>query len=262
MTGLCRDGLGTGVVSMNKRALRRVGLAAVAAGAILAGDRADAAGGAFAVDDAEVGSPGECKVESWASFASNRDQSSAVAPACVTQLGVPVELGGQFQHSRDDGAWSSGGTLRAKTNLIPVAGHPFGLTLSGGSTWDFASGANTGSFINVPLTLPIRDGFRINLNGGWQYDATVKIHYATWGAGFEWNFVKPMTLIGEIYGQSGRLSVADEEEAPPPNSILEPRSQIGLRVTPKDNIDLDLIWGRNITGENAHWLTLGLNLRF
>lgn len=49
---------------------------------------------------------------------------------------------------------------------------------------------------------------------------------------------------------------------PAPNAIREPRTQIGLRFTPQDNIDLDLIWGRNITGENAHWLTLGLNLRF
>ena len=44
--------------------------------------------------------------------------------------------------------------------------------------------------------------------------------------------------------------------------MREPRTQIRLRFTPQDNIDLDLICGHKITGENAHWLTLGRNLRF
>jgi len=38
--------------------------------------------------------------------------------------------------------------------------------------------------------------------------------------------------------------------------------QAGLRVTPTEKLDLDLIYGHNITGENAHWFTAGLNLRF
>jgi hypothetical protein len=114
----------------------------------------------------------------------------------------------------------------------------------------------------VPVTFQLQDNFRINVNGGWLYDRPNKIHYATWGAGFEWNFVKPLTLIGEVYGIAGRLPAVEEDEVPSPNAIREPRTQIGLRFTPHDNVDLDLIWGRNITGENAHWLTLGLNLRF
>jgi hypothetical protein len=27
-------------------------------------------------------------------------------------------------------------------------------------------------------------------------------------------------------------------------------------------LDFDVIYGRNITGENAHWITVGLNVRF
>ena len=38
--------------------------------------------------------------------------------------------------------------------------------------------------------------------------------------------------------------------------------QAGLRYTPMENIDIDLIYGRNITGEDANWVTLGLNVRF
>src|SRR6185437_7709976 len=164
--------------------------------------------------------------------------------------------------SRDDGDWGTSGMLKAKANLIPVANHPFGLGISGGSTWDLVSGANTGGFINVPVTFQLRENFRVNLNGGWSFDAVNKINYLTWGGGFEWNFVKPLTLIGEIYGQAGKLPAVDEDEPPAPNAIREPRTQIGLRFSPQDNFDIDVIYGHNITGENAHWLTVGLNVRF
>ena len=240
------------------------GLAAImfAVAVLLLPARTDAAGGAFAVDDAEIGKPGECKVESWASAASNHDFTAVTSPACVVRLGIPVELGAQLQRSRSDGVWSTSGTLKAKANLIPVENHPFGLGISGGSGWDLLTGANTGGFINVPATFQIQDKLRLNVNGGWLYDNAAKIHYLTWGAGFEWNFVKPLTLIGEVYGQAGRLPAVDEGEPPASNTIREPRSQIGLRLTPQDKVDIDLIWGHNLTGENAHWLTIGLNLRF
>jgi hypothetical protein len=244
---------------------RRAALATLlATGLLMSPGHAVAAGGAFAVDDSEIGKPGECKVESWASFAGNRDLIAATSPACVVKLGIPFEIGGQLQRSRSDSEWGTSGTLKAKTNLIPAEGHPFGLALSGGSSWNLISGANTGGFINVPITLQLRDTFKINFNAGWMYDTPNKISYATWGAGFEWNFTKamPLTLIGEVYGQEGKLAPVEPDAAPANNSVREPRTQLGLRYTPKDNIDVDLIWGRNITGENSNWVTLGVNLRF
>ncbi|MDO8874801.1 MAG: hypothetical protein Q8M24_20185 [Pseudolabrys sp.] len=239
-------------------------LALLAAGLLLAPGHALAAGGAFAVDDSEVGKPGECKVESWVSFAGNRDLAAATSPACVVNLGIPVDIGGQLQRSRSDSEWGTSGALKAKVNIISAEGHAFGLGLSGGSGWDLITGASTGGFINVPVTFQLREDFKININGGWMYDATTKISYATWGAGFEWNFNKalPLTLIGEVYGQEGRLAPVEPDAAPANNSVREPRTQLGLRYTPKENIDVDVIWGRNITGENSNWLTLGVNLRF
>jgi hypothetical protein len=167
-----------------------------------------------------------------------------------------------LQRSRADGEWGTSGTLKGKVNIIPAAGHPFGLGIAGGSSWDLVTGANTGSFVYLPATISLHENFRINVNGGWLYDAEAKIHYLTWGAGFEWNFVKPLTLIGEVYGQAGSLPAVEAGDPPSPNSIREPRMQAGLRFTPQEKIDIDLIWGRNITGENAHWLTVGVNLRF
>ena len=45
-------------------------------------------------------------------------------------------------------------------------------------------------------------------------------------------------------------------------TLVQPRFQVGLRWRPIDRFSMDLILGRNITGENANWITVGLNLRF
>jgi hypothetical protein len=69
-------------------------------------------------------------------------------------------------------------------------------------------------------------------------------------------------LIGEVYGQLGRLPAVEDGDPPANRSIIEPKVQLGVRYTPQEKIDIDVIWGHNINGENAHWLTLGVNLRF
>jgi hypothetical protein len=224
--------------------------------------RAYAAGGGYSVDDAEIGKPGDCEVDSWASTASNHDFSATVNPFCVVNLGMPIEFDAIFQRMRASGVWTSTGTALVKTNLIPVENHPFGVGLVGAATWNLVTGATTGGYVYVPLTFQLKENFRINVNGGWQYDNVAKIHYATWGAGFEWIFMKPFTLIGEVYGQAGKLAAADPDDAPSPKSVIQPRVQAGIRFTPAEKIDIDVIWGHNINGENAHWLTLGVNLRF
>ena len=63
-------------------------------------------------------------------------------------------------------------------------------------------------------------------------------------------------------GHRGALPAVDPGDPPSPHSIVEPRTQIGVRFAPNEKFDIDLIWGRNITGENAHWVTLGLNVHF
>ncbi len=221
-----------------------------------------AAGGAFAVDDAEIDAPGSCKIDSWVAFASNKEFGAIVAPACVVNLGIPIELGGELGRSRADDIWGTGGAVSAKVNLIPVDKHPFGLGLVMGKSWDLITGTHSGAFITLPATVALGADVRVNLNIGWQHNGTTKLNYLTWGAGFEWNFVKPLTLIGEVYGLAGNLPSVEPGDPPSPNSIREPRTQLGLRYTPKDNIDFDVIWGRNIGGENAHWITTGINLRF
>jgi hypothetical protein len=233
------------------------------AAVLLGAAPAVAAGGAFAVDDAAVDEPGACKVESWMAFASNQDFIGVISPACVANLGRPVELGVAYQRSRADGEWGSTLGLKAKTNIIPVETGKIGVGFSIGVPTDLLTRQITGFSATIPLTFQVSEMFKLNANLGWLYERTNNhLSWLTWGAGFEWQFVPKLTLIGEAFGQLGNLPMVDPGDPLPPNSIREPRVQAGLRFTPVEALDLDLIFGRNITGENASWVTLGANIRF
>ena len=214
-----------------------------------------AAGGAFAVDDAEIGNPGSCKVETWTSFADNRDFAGNATPACVVDFIAPVELGAQFQSVRSEGGWTRSVSPKAKINIIPIETGKVGVGLFGGTNFDYRSGRRTGSFIAVPVTFAISEQFKVNVNGGWLHDRIDSRHWLTWGAGFKWNFVTPLTLIGEVYGQT-------RHKDPNRPSLSRPRAQLGLRYTAADSVDLDIIYGRSISGVSANWITGALNVRF
>jgi len=233
-----------------------VALVAGAAAVALPWRQVSAAGGAFAVDDAGIDEVGACKVESWISLASNTDLAAVSTPACVVPLFLPTELGLQAARLRTDGEWTTSATPKFKTTLVKPEVGRFGLAISGGGTFDLLTGANTGIFINIPITYMVSETFKLNVNTGWSYDPVNVLHYATYGAGFEWIPVEkgPVTLLAEVFGLVG--------ERTDPRTIVEPRFQAGIRITPIETIDLDLIYGRNIGGENANWVTVGLNVRF
>ena len=44
--------------------------------------------------------------------------------------------------------------------------------------------------------------------------------------------------------------------------VVEPRFQLGLRYRPVDQFNVDLIYGRNLAGERANWITLATVVRF
>lgn len=58
----------------------------------------------------------------------------------------------------------------------------------------------------------------------------------------------------EVFGQLGPRQDAI--------GVTEPHFQIGLRWRPVDEFNIDVIYGRNIAGENANWLTLATVFRF
>jgi hypothetical protein len=216
---------------------------------------ARAAGAAYVVDTAEVGEPGSCKVESWASAASNHDFLAATSPACVVNVFRPVELSSQFSRARADEEWATAAAPKVKTNLVPSAIGSWGIAISGTATYDFTAQQNTALAITIPATLRLSNVVRINLNAGWQWDRVAEQHYATYGAAIDWRTPDNVwTLTAEVFGQLGARQDAI--------GVTEPRFQVGLRWRPIDEFNVDLIYGRNIYGENANWITLATVFRF
>ena len=201
-----------------------------------------AAGGPYIVDDAAIGKPGECQIESWASYASNGRFLGTTQPACVFNFGSAVEMTASLAATRSD-TWSKFTGLQAK--LVPWEASGIAIAFSAGTVLDVTNGESTFSYVNVPITIKVQERVRINLNAGVLWDD--RDHF-TWGAGFEWDFRQSWTLIGEVFGVTG----ASED----------PRLQLGVRHTPTKSVDLDLVYGNNITNEHAHWLTAGLTVRF
>jgi hypothetical protein len=207
-------------------------------------------GGAYYVDDAEIGKVGSCEIESWSSFAGNGDRISVFSPACVFNFGRPVELGTNLVNLRSEGERDTLATLTAKTVPIPIVGSKgFGLAVAGAVVYDPLNRTGNGLILNVPLTFDFSKQLRVNINFGAQYySGDPHGLFGTAGAGVSWTFVPKWSVISEIFAfmASGQMN---------------PRLQSGLRYSPTKSIDWDLIYGRNLTGEGANWITVGLTVR-
>lgn len=215
--------------------------------------RAHAANGAYAVDAADISEVGSCKVESWLSTATNTDIAAVANPSCVVDPFRPIELSLQTVRSRGDGDGSTTLAPKAKTNFIPTGIGRWGLSAYGGGSFDAATGEALAAFAVIPATLRLSETMRVNLNGGWLWDRTVDRHYLTYGVGFDWKFTDTLQWTIEAYGQAGRSEIA---------SVVQPRLQTGVRYRPNEIFSVDVIYGHNITGENANWITIGTTIRF
>jgi hypothetical protein len=205
-------------------------------------------GGAYFIDDADIEPVGHCEIEHWTSFAANGDRVLVSNPACVADLGRPVELGATVLRTKSGGDWDTTIAATAKTVFKEPGGHGWGYAMSGAITFDTNTQLLNGIIINVPVSYDFSKALRVNFNVGWQYDPSQNQNFMTGGAGFAWNFVKPLSVIGEVFAIVG------------PDQT-NPRMQLGLRYNPVKSVDLDVIYGRNITGERSNWITVGLNFR-
>jgi hypothetical protein len=214
---------------------------------------ARAANNAYAVDAADISEVGSCKVESWISTASNSDLSTVANSSCVVDLFKPVELSLLTNPSRADGAWSTTIAPKAKTNLVPTGIGKFGFSFYAGGSFDALTGENLTAFAVVPATFRLSETMRINLNAGWLWNRAVDRHYLTYGVGFDWKFTDVLQWTIETFGQAGSADIP---------SVVRPRFQTGVRYRPNEIFSVDVIYGRNITGENANWITIGTTVRF
>jgi hypothetical protein len=162
-------------------------------------------GGAYYVEDAEIGKVGSCEIESWSSFAASGDRITVFSPACVVKLGAPVELGTNLLNLRSDGQEDYLATLTAKTVPIPIGRNGFGLAISGAVVYDPRNQTGNGFIVNVPVTFEFSKELRVNVNFGTQYYTGGDPHglYATSGIGVSWTFIKHWSFISEVFALMG-----------------------------------------------------------
>jgi hypothetical protein len=238
---------------MGLRAIRIACVAIAAISALLAAGSARAANGAYAVDAADISEVGSCKVESWISTATNTDFSAVANPSCVANIYKPVELSLQTVRARSDGDWSTTVAPKAKWNIVPTGIGKLGLSFYAGGSFDALTGENLNAFAVVPVTYRLSEVMRINAIAGWLWDRTVDRHYLLYGVGFDWKFTETLQWTIEAYGQAGAADTP---------SVVRPRFQTGVRYRPNEIFSVDVIYGHNITGENANWITIGTTIRF
>jgi len=238
---------------MGQRAARIAFAAITAVSGPVTADQAWAANGAYAVDAADISQVGSCKVESWISTATNTDFSAVANPSCVADIFKPVELSLLTNRWRSDGDWSTTIAPKAKWNIVPTGIGKFGFSFYAGGQFDAMTGENLSAFAVVPATYRLSETMRININAGWLWDRTVDRHYLLYGVGFDWKFTDVLQWTIEAFGQAGAADIP---------SVVRPRFQTGVRYRPNEIFSVDLIYGRNIAGENANWLTIGTTIRF
>jgi hypothetical protein len=214
---------------------------------------ARAANGAYAVDAADISEVGSCKVESWISTATNTDFSAVANPSCVANIFRPVELSLQTVRARSDGDWSTTIAPKAKWNIVPTGIGKLGMSFYAGGSFDAITGESLSAFAVVPVTYRLSEVMRINAIAGWLWDRTVDRHYLTYGVGFDWKFTETLQWTIEAFGQAGASDIP---------SVVRPRFQTGVRYRPNEIFSVDVIYGHNISGENAEWITIGTTIRF
>lgn len=239
---------------MGTRAARAALVAATALLQWLAGE-AGAANNGYAVDAADISESGSCKIESWLSSATNTDFSAVANPSCVVDPFrlKPVELSLLTNRARSDGEWSTSIAPKAKINLVPTGVGSLGFSFYAAGAFDALTGENHTVAAVIPATYRLSETTRVNVNGGWLWDRILDKHYFIYGIGFDWKFTDTLQWTIEAFGQAGSA------EAP---STVRPRFQTGMRYRPNETFSVDVIFGHNITGEGASWLTIGTTIRF
>lgn len=228
-------------------------LAAIAAAA-LDPQAAKAAGTAYNVDTSEVADG--CKAEAWTSLAKNHDFLAAVSAACGLNLYNMTELAAQFDRTRASGDWASAVTPKIKIKLKDSDVGVFGLAVSSFGTFDAATGDNTSFTFLVPSTVRLSKQARVNFNLGYTRDKVLERDFLTYGAGIDLRTPENNWIFTvEVFGLAGDRTRMD-------SNIVRPRGQVGLRWRPVDAWSADILYGRNLGGENSHWITFATAYRF
>lgn len=228
----------------NVRAVSGARLAILAALSLSAAP-AHAGGGAHVIDDATVETPGTCHLESWLTRYDENRGLVNLSPACTREAWPDLEIGAAFQHGWDGRTHSSAGPA-LKLNLRPVE-RGWGVALATAATWSLDSGRFETASIIVPVTIPVNERLRVNLNAGWLYAHASRDRHAMFaGAQVEAQIAPDLSAMAEVFGR-------DRGPA---------GGQVGLRWNPRGGaVDVDLLAGRYVDGASPSAITVGVTLR-
>ncbi|PVM89590.1 hypothetical protein [Caulobacter radicis] len=221
--------------------------AAIAASSLFVAPAAWASGNEHVVDDAAVETPGVCHLEAWTTRFSPRQGLANLSPACTRKAWPRLELGAGLQH-----AWTADGTSDTsigpalKLNLMREE-KGLGLGLAGSATYGLRAGQLESASLLIPMTIPVSQRLRVNLNAGWSYGRIAARRTAVFsGAQVELGLPHDVTMMAEGFRRGGG----------------GPGGQLGLRWNPGGGrFDLDLVAGRRIDGESPRAVSLGITWR-
>jgi hypothetical protein len=206
------------------------------------------ASGPYLVDDAAITPAGAGQVEAWLSLARGNtilNVIPATSLAALPNVEWSVALNGTRVLNAEDAAVA----VQAKWQLRPATGRRAGLALVGNLAADPVRARATSALAYAAVTVPAGDRLLLHANLGWARTlAAPRGSALTWGARAEAALIPDrLAAHAELFGSSatGR------------------GFQLGLRPTNRrGTVDLELIFGRNLTGERRHWVTLGFATRF
>jgi len=227
---------------------RAFALLAMLAGAALAGaSSARAAGGAYLVDDYEVLEPGQCQIETWATFARNRERSFVAAPSCTPAALPWLQVGVGFERSGMTGDWASASELTLKASIVPIERFGVGVGLAANLVYDHTERRKGGGSAIAIFTLEPIQRTRLHLNVGYERDHIAQRDFGLWGVGASIEPIDNLAFIAEASGRSDGQRVV----------------QAGVRPTFFDGrVDVDFIVGRRFKVDPTTWFTVGAAIRF
>ena len=216
-----------------------------------------AAGGAHIVDDSEVVDPGICQLETWVTGfdvvegGGGGDGYANATNTCTLSSLPRLEFGLQFQHYWFGSTAGSDQLLgpALKVNLFPqdATGVGLGIAFNGGV--NLATGAFELGTLVMPVSIPLNEKARINLNAGWQFLRFAQSQNGFfYGAQIETKIGwEEVSLMLEVFGRAPGYTGA----------------QMGVRWRPNDGpLELDLLAGSFFDTVNAKFFTVGITFRY
>ena len=156
--------------------------------------------------------------------------------------------------ARSDGEWSTTIAPKAKMNFVPTGVGKFGFVVLAGGSFDALTGDNLTRVRGDPG----------DVSG---YPRTCGSISMAAGCGTASPTGIICSMAQALTGSSptrcnGPSRRSARRASPMTPSAIRPRFQTGLRYRPNEIFSVDLIYGHNITGENANWITIGTTIRF